>query len=73
MNEIEEIKKLKSRYFRGLDTIDWDAFRDVFTDDFVSDTTGSGGKVINGADNFLSYIKKHFPPILQSTVATCQK
>jgi hypothetical protein len=58
MNEIEEIKKLKSRYFRALDTKDWDAFRDVFTADFISDTTGSGGKVIYGADNFVSYIRK---------------
>jgi hypothetical protein len=58
MNEIEEIKKLKSRYFHALDTKDWDAFREVFAADFISDTTGSAGKVINGADNFVSYVRK---------------
>lgn len=31
--DIEAIKQLKARYFRSLDTKDWDAFRDVFTGD----------------------------------------
>jgi len=31
--EIEAIKQLKARYFRFLDTKDWDAFADLFTDD----------------------------------------
>jgi ketosteroid isomerase-like protein len=30
---IEEIKQLKARYFRLLDSEDWEAFRAVFTDD----------------------------------------
>lgn len=30
---IEEIKQLKARYFRLIDTKDWVAFRDLFTDD----------------------------------------
>jgi 3-phenylpropionate/cinnamic acid dioxygenase small subunit len=33
--EIESIKQLKARYYRYLDTKDWDRWRDVFTDDFV--------------------------------------
>lgn len=31
--DIEQIKQLKARYFRLLDTKDWDAFADLFTDD----------------------------------------
>jgi 3-hydroxyisobutyrate dehydrogenase-like beta-hydroxyacid dehydrogenase len=31
--DIEQIKQLKARYFRYLDTKDWDGFRDLFTDD----------------------------------------
>jgi hypothetical protein len=31
--DIEQIKQLKARYFRFIDTKDWDAFRDLFTDD----------------------------------------
>ena len=31
--EIEQIKQLKARYFRGVDMEDWDLFRSVFTED----------------------------------------
>lgn len=37
--QIEAIKRLKSRYCRYLDTKDWAAWRALFTDDFVSDTS----------------------------------
>ena len=57
MNEIEAIKKLKASYFRNLDTKNWEGFRTVFTSDFVSDTRASGGKVIHGADDFVSFVK----------------
>lgn len=32
-DEIEAIKRLKARYFRALDTKDWDGFRDVFVEE----------------------------------------
>ncbi|MDQ2649311.1 MAG: nuclear transport factor 2 family protein [Actinomycetota bacterium] len=56
MGDIEAIKQLKARYFRTLDTKDWAAFRQVFTDDVVIDTTASGGELITGADAFLTYL-----------------
>ena len=31
--DLEAIKQLKARYFRFIDTKDWAAFRDLFTDD----------------------------------------
>jgi ketosteroid isomerase-like protein len=31
--DIEQIKQLKARYFRLIDTKDWEAWRDLFTDD----------------------------------------
>jgi hypothetical protein len=31
--ELEAIRQLKARYFRALDTKDWDAFKAVFTED----------------------------------------
>ena len=31
--DIEQSKQFKARYFRLLDTKDWDAFADLFTDD----------------------------------------
>lgn len=58
MVEIESIKQLKSRYCRYLDTKDWDRWRTVFADDFVSDTTESGGIMIEGGDAFVAYVRK---------------
>ncbi|WP_307875227.1 nuclear transport factor 2 family protein [Frankia nepalensis] len=57
MDDIEEIKQLKARYCRLLDTKDWAGFRQVFTDDVVMDTTGSGGGVIAGGDAFLEFLR----------------
>jgi ketosteroid isomerase-like protein len=55
--EVEAIKELKARYFRTLDTKDWDAMRQVFTDDVVMDTTASpGGAVVTGADEFMVFL-----------------
>ena len=31
--DIEQIKQLKARYFRFIDTKDWESFRDLFTED----------------------------------------
>ncbi|WP_264991302.1 nuclear transport factor 2 family protein, partial [Mycobacterium kiyosense] len=55
--EVELIKQLKARYCRYLDTKRWDEWRALFADDFVSDTSPSGGKRITGADEFVSYVR----------------
>jgi hypothetical protein len=39
-----------------MDTKDWAAYRQVFTDDVTMDTTESGGGVITGADEFLDFL-----------------
>lgn len=56
--EIESIKQLKARYCRLLDTKDWSAWRAIFTDDFLSDTSEAGGKVIEGADEFVAFTRR---------------
>ena len=56
--EIEAIKRLKARYCRHLDTKDWKAWRSLFRDDFLSDTSPAGGKVIKGADEFVAFTRK---------------
>jgi uncharacterized protein (TIGR02246 family) len=66
--DIEAIKQLKARYCRLLDTKDWAGWRDVFADDFVSDTTGSGGVLITGADTMIEFIKKTLGKPSQPTV-----
>ncbi|HZU48747.1 MAG TPA: nuclear transport factor 2 family protein [Mycobacterium sp.] len=66
--EIESIKQLKARYCRYLDTKDWQAWRTIFTDDFVSDTAQAGGKVIAGADEFVAFIRTTLGKPSQPTV-----
>jgi hypothetical protein len=58
LTQVEAIKQLKSRYCRLLDTKQWNAWRELFTDDFVSDTSRCGGQVISGADVFVAFIRR---------------
>jgi ketosteroid isomerase-like protein len=58
VDDVEAIKQLKARYFRTMDTKDWGAMRRVFTDDVVIDTTGAGGSVVTGADEFLTFLQE---------------
>jgi len=55
--EIDQLKQLKARYFRTMDTKDWTAMREVFVHDVVMDTTASGGSLITGADNFMAFLE----------------
>jgi hypothetical protein len=67
LNDIEDIEELKARYCRLLDTKDWKAWREIFTDDFVSDTSESGGKVIEGADPFVAFVRENLGQPSQTT------
>ncbi|WP_218007783.1 nuclear transport factor 2 family protein [Nocardia vinacea] len=51
------IKQVKARYFRAVDTKDWDLLKQQVMPDVVIDTTGSAGIVTVGADAFISYLK----------------
>jgi uncharacterized protein (TIGR02246 family) len=57
LDDLEAIKRLKARYFRTMDTKDWEGMRQVFADDVVVDTSESGGEVITGADQFMAYLQ----------------
>ena len=57
MDDVEEIKKLKARYFRSLDSKDWEIYRSVFADDVVVDLRMAGGELYNGIDTFVAYAK----------------
>lgn len=81
--EIEAIKQLKARYCRLLDTKDWAGWRALFTDDLHSDTTASGGKVVDGADAFVAFTRTslgdrptvhqvHAPEITLTSATTAQ-
>jgi uncharacterized protein (TIGR02246 family) len=58
VDDVEAIKQLKARYFRLMDTKDWDGMREVFADDVLIDTTDSGGRVVEGADDFMTGLRQ---------------
>lgn len=43
---------------RLLDTKDWTGWRAIFTDDFHSETSEAGSKMIDGADEFVAFTRK---------------
>jgi len=54
--DIEEIKQLKARYFRLMDTKQWDEWADLFTDDldtWFEDTSNS----THGRDEFVGSVR----------------
>jgi uncharacterized protein (TIGR02246 family) len=58
VDDVEAIRQLKARYFRTMDAKDWDAMRQVFTDDVVIDTSEAGGDVVRGADEFMTFLQE---------------
>jgi SnoaL-like domain len=64
--DISEIHKLKARYFRLMDTKQWDEFRDVFTDDLKfyienSPVPQSNQPTFPSADALVSYLAASHP------------
>lgn len=57
MDDAEEIKKLKARYFRALDTKDWDLYASVFAEDAVIDLRRAGGELHQGREAFMAYAR----------------
>ena len=58
MDDLEAIRQLKARYFRTMDTKDWDGYRRVFADQVVVDTSEAGGALVEGADAFVAYVRE---------------
>lgn len=73
--EIEKIKQLKARYFRALDTNDWQSFSDCLSTDCSADygdgeySFGNREEIVDfmstnmSADTFLSMHNGHHPEI----------
>lgn len=57
-DELEAIRQLKARYFRFMDTKDWEALADVFTDDVEMDMRGEGSELIRGREAYLPFIRQ---------------
>ena len=58
VDDVEAIKQVKARYFRLMDTKDWDGMRQVFADDAYIDTTDAGGRIVEGADEFMRGLRE---------------
>jgi uncharacterized protein (TIGR02246 family) len=59
---IEEIRALKARYFRCMDTKDWDGFAGVFAADATLDVSGemgagATGGFIAGRDEIVAFVR----------------
>jgi len=55
-DDLEQIRRLKARYFRFMDTKDWDGLASVFTTDVHIDMTGEGGGVTDSIDEYLTFL-----------------
>jgi hypothetical protein len=66
MAEIEEIKRLKARYFRCMDTKDWKGFGAVFASDATLDTTQEqpGLEVVVGSDAIAAFVESMVGPVV---------
>lgn len=71
---IEQIKQLKARYFRAMDTKDWTTLEGVFTPDIVCDYReafgdpakgeASDASLLHGRDAVVAYIRSGLSPIV---------
>jgi uncharacterized protein (TIGR02246 family) len=60
MVAVEQVKQLKARYFRCLDTKDWEGFADVFAPDAAMDMSGEigdAGGITRGRDAIVAFVR----------------
>jgi hypothetical protein len=63
-DDVEAIRQLKARYFRLMDTKDWDGMAAVFTDDVEIDMRGEGGGVTHGPGEFMAFLRANIEPVV---------
>ncbi|MDH6198522.1 3-phenylpropionate/cinnamic acid dioxygenase small subunit [Mycobacterium frederiksbergense] len=64
MGDIDDIKQVKYRYLRALDTKHWDEFADTLTEDIVGDYGQSQGQALHftDRDSLVDYMKASLGP-----------
>ena len=61
LSDIEEIKLVKHRYFRGIDTADMALLEPLFTDDVEVEYIGGDYRVaLTGAANMIEFLANSF-------------
>jgi hypothetical protein len=63
-DDIEAIRQLKARYFRLMDTKDWDGLAQVFTDDVEIDVTGEGGGVTRSVAEYIPFLRANIENVI---------
>jgi hypothetical protein len=63
-DDIEDIKKLKARYFRTMDTKDWDGLADVFTEDVVIDMTSEGAGITRSVGDYMPFLRSAIEDVI---------
>jgi hypothetical protein len=64
----DEIRKIKARYCRAIDTQDWDLLSELFTEDAVMDMSATGGTDVTGErirrsrDEIVKWLSKTLAP-----------
>ena len=63
MSDLEEIKRVKYRYMRTLDTRDWDEYADTMTEDVIGDYGSSLGEThsFTDRDSLVELCGRRFP------------
>jgi hypothetical protein len=63
MSDLEEIKRVKYRYMRTLDTRAWDEYADTMTEDVIGDYGSSLGETHNftDRDSLVEYMRTSLP------------
>jgi ketosteroid isomerase-like protein len=62
--DLEEIKALKARYFRLMDTKQWDAWGDVFTEDCVMHSGPPEAPPVHGRAAIVPYVRGHIEHVV---------
>jgi hypothetical protein len=62
-DDIEAIKQLKARYFRMMDTKDWEGLAAVFADDVEIDMTGEGGGITRSVAEYMPYLRQNIETV----------
>jgi len=63
-DDIEAIRQLKARYFRLMDTKDWDGLAHVFADDVMIDVTGEGGGVTHSVAEYIPFLRANIENVI---------
>jgi hypothetical protein len=66
LGAIEDIRQLKARYYRSMDTKDWDGFRDVFADDAEMDMRAEAGDagLVHGKQAIADFVRGAVDPVV---------